>query len=192
MKSLCTFCWRPWPSGMFSGRAAAADPAAEFNAANKLYAEGKFAEAAGTYEKILQSGAVSPALYFNYANAEFKSGNLGPGDRRVSPGGATGAARRGGAGQPGIRAQPGVGPGAPRKPLVPQCGMARHAYFERMDGAGHGRLLADVCLAGVDANPAVAQNRVARSYPGWWRSPFWPCADSAWTPPSIFPVKSPW
>ena len=30
-----------------------------------------------TYEKILQSGAISPALYFNYGNAEFKSGNLG-------------------------------------------------------------------------------------------------------------------
>ena len=55
----------------------AADWPAEFNAANKLYAEGKFAEAASAYEKILQSGAVSPALYFNYGNAEFKSGNLG-------------------------------------------------------------------------------------------------------------------
>jgi len=59
------------------GRATAADISAEFNAANKLYAEGKFAEAATTYGKILQSGAVSPALYFNYGNAEFKSGNLG-------------------------------------------------------------------------------------------------------------------
>ena len=55
----------------------AAELSAEFNAANKLYAEGKFADAAATYEKILQSGAVSPALYFNYGNAEFKSGNLG-------------------------------------------------------------------------------------------------------------------
>ena len=55
----------------------AADSPAEFNAANKLYAEGKFAVAATTYGKILQSGAVSPALYFNYGNAEFKSGNFG-------------------------------------------------------------------------------------------------------------------
>jgi tetratricopeptide (TPR) repeat protein len=62
---------------IFTGRATATDPTAEFNAANKFYAEGKFAEAAGTYKKILQSGAVSPALYFNYGNAEFKSGNLG-------------------------------------------------------------------------------------------------------------------
>jgi tetratricopeptide (TPR) repeat protein len=60
-----------------NGRAAAADPAVEFNAANKLYAEGKFADAATTYGKILQSGAVSPELYFNYGNAEFKAGNFG-------------------------------------------------------------------------------------------------------------------
>src|ERR1035438_9496006 len=64
---------------IFTGSTLAADTSAEFNAANKLYAEGKFAEAAGTYEKILQTGAVSPALYFNYGNAEFKSGNFGRG-----------------------------------------------------------------------------------------------------------------
>ena len=62
---------------IFTGSALAADTSTEFNAANKLYAEGKFAEAATTYGKILQSGAVSPALYFNYGNAEFKSGNFG-------------------------------------------------------------------------------------------------------------------
>ena len=62
---------------IFTGSAMAADTSTEFNAANKLYAEGKFADAADTYKKILQSGAVSPALYFNYGNAEFKSGNLG-------------------------------------------------------------------------------------------------------------------
>ena len=62
---------------IFAAQAMAVDSPAEFNAANKLYAEGKFAVAAGAYEKILQSGAVSPALYFNYGNAEFKSGNFG-------------------------------------------------------------------------------------------------------------------
>ena len=61
----------------WAGGSMAADMPAEFNAANRLYAEGKFADAAGTYEKILQSGAVFPACYFNYGNAEFKSGNLG-------------------------------------------------------------------------------------------------------------------
>jgi tetratricopeptide (TPR) repeat protein len=55
----------------------AADISADFNAANKLYAEGKFAAAAAAYEKILHTGAVSPALWFNYGNAEFKLGQPG-------------------------------------------------------------------------------------------------------------------
>jgi tetratricopeptide (TPR) repeat protein len=62
---------------IFAGSAMAADFANAFNDANKLYAEGKFAAAAAGYEKILQAGAVSPALYFNCGNAEFKSGNPG-------------------------------------------------------------------------------------------------------------------
>ena len=63
--------------GMFPGPAAGADRPAEFNAANKLYAEGKFAEAAAAYDRIVQSGVSSPALYFNSGNAEFKSGHFG-------------------------------------------------------------------------------------------------------------------
>jgi tetratricopeptide (TPR) repeat protein len=59
------------------GKTFAADGGADFNAANRLYAEGKFADAAAAYEKILGSGAVSPHLLFNYGNAEFKSGNSG-------------------------------------------------------------------------------------------------------------------
>lgn len=55
----------------------AADVASEFDAANTLYGQGKFAEAAAAYEKIVQSGSVSPALYFNLGNAFFKSGQLG-------------------------------------------------------------------------------------------------------------------
>lgn len=60
-----------------AGNLFAADVTADFNAANKLYAEGKFAAAAGAYEKILQSGTVSTALWFNYGDAEFKLGRLG-------------------------------------------------------------------------------------------------------------------
>jgi len=55
----------------------AADFTADFSAANELYAKGKFSDAANLYEKILNSGAASPNLLFNYANAEFKSGHLG-------------------------------------------------------------------------------------------------------------------
>ena len=55
----------------------AADVTADFTSANKLYAEGKFADAATAYGNILQTGAQSPALLFNAGNAEFKAGHLG-------------------------------------------------------------------------------------------------------------------
>jgi tetratricopeptide (TPR) repeat protein len=62
---------------ILAGNLFAADVAADFSAANRLYAEGKFSDAANTYKKILQTGTRSPALLFNDANAEFKAGNLG-------------------------------------------------------------------------------------------------------------------
>jgi hypothetical protein len=62
---------------IFTGNIFAADVTTDFSAANKFYAEGKFADAASAYEKILASGAASPNLLFNYGNAEFKTGNLG-------------------------------------------------------------------------------------------------------------------
>ena len=55
----------------------AADAGAEFDAANKLYSQGKFAGAAEGYGKIIQSGAASPAVYFNLGNACFKAGQFG-------------------------------------------------------------------------------------------------------------------
>jgi len=62
---------------IFAGKIFAADVAMDFSTANKFYAKGKFADAANAYEKTLNSGAASPNLFFNYGNAEFKSGNLG-------------------------------------------------------------------------------------------------------------------
>lgn len=62
---------------IFATNIFAADVPSDFSAANKFYAQGRFAEAARAYETILQSGAASPALLFNYGNAEFKSGHLG-------------------------------------------------------------------------------------------------------------------
>lgn len=62
---------------MVIGNVFAADVTTDFSSANELYAKGKFAEAAAAYEKILQTEGQSPALLFNYANAEFKSGHLG-------------------------------------------------------------------------------------------------------------------
>jgi hypothetical protein len=55
----------------------AADVSAAFDSANRLYEQGKFTDAAGAYEKMIQSGTVSPAIYFNLGNAYFKSGQLG-------------------------------------------------------------------------------------------------------------------
>jgi tetratricopeptide (TPR) repeat protein len=56
---------------------AASNPDAAFDAANKLYAENKFAEAAAAYEGLAQSGSVSPALLFNLGNAHYKAGHVG-------------------------------------------------------------------------------------------------------------------
>jgi hypothetical protein len=63
--------------GAFAANIFAANMTADFSTANKLYAQGKFADAANAYENILQTGVRSPALLFNYANAEFKSGHPG-------------------------------------------------------------------------------------------------------------------
>lgn len=48
-----------------------------FEAANKLYDEGKFPDAATAYEKLIMSGKVSATIYFNLGNALFKSGQIG-------------------------------------------------------------------------------------------------------------------
>lgn len=61
----------------FAHRSFAAEVPSDFDAANKLYEQGKFAEAAAGYEKLLQSGVAAPALYFNVGNAYFKSGQIG-------------------------------------------------------------------------------------------------------------------
>jgi len=57
--------------------AVAADISAPFDSANKLYEQGKFREAIAAYDKLIDSGPVSPALYFNLGNAFFKAGEPG-------------------------------------------------------------------------------------------------------------------
>ena len=49
---------------------------ADFESANKLFEQGKFAEAAGAYERLLTNGPTA-ALHFNLGNARFKSGQPG-------------------------------------------------------------------------------------------------------------------
>jgi tetratricopeptide (TPR) repeat protein len=62
---------------VFSVTCRASLASAEFESANKLYEEGKFAEAAAAYEKLVRSGEASTAVYFNLGNAFFRSGRMG-------------------------------------------------------------------------------------------------------------------
>ena len=55
----------------------ASDGAGAFDAANRLYEEGKYVDAANAYQALVQSGSVSPSLYFNLGNALFKSSQIG-------------------------------------------------------------------------------------------------------------------
>ncbi len=57
--------------------ARADDPATGFESANKLYEEGKYVDAVAGYDKLLASGNVSEAIYFNRGNALFKLGQVG-------------------------------------------------------------------------------------------------------------------
>jgi tetratricopeptide (TPR) repeat protein len=55
----------------------AVDLSAGFEQANKLYEEGKYAAAVDAYNKLLEGGSGSEALYFNRGNALFKLGQVG-------------------------------------------------------------------------------------------------------------------
>jgi tetratricopeptide (TPR) repeat protein len=70
--------WMAFTLGtLATGVCAAADNTGVFDAANKLYEQGKFTEAVSAYEQLLRSNAISPTLYFNLGNALFKSGQIG-------------------------------------------------------------------------------------------------------------------
>ena len=62
---------------MLSIPVCAADFAGAFDAANKMYEQGKFQEAATKYEELTRAGAVSPIVFFNLGNAWYKAGQLG-------------------------------------------------------------------------------------------------------------------
>ncbi|MEQ2007226.1 MAG: tetratricopeptide repeat protein [Limisphaerales bacterium] len=53
-----------------------AQPSSEFEAANKLFEQGRFADAAAAYERLLTNSPTA-ALHFNLGNARFKSGQPG-------------------------------------------------------------------------------------------------------------------
>jgi tetratricopeptide (TPR) repeat protein len=56
---------------------AAERPSAAFDDANKLYEQGKYTNAITAYTKLLDEKEISPAIYFNIANAYFKAGHPG-------------------------------------------------------------------------------------------------------------------
>ncbi len=57
----------------------AADPAdtSQFDKANALYENGKYAEAQGAYEAMVKSGPLSANLFYNLGNADWKLGDAG-------------------------------------------------------------------------------------------------------------------
>ncbi|HEX3800445.1 MAG TPA: SH3 domain-containing protein [Verrucomicrobiae bacterium] len=62
---------------VISTQARAEDLTSGFEAANKLYEEGKYSDAAAAYDKLLAGGKASEAIYFNRGNAWFKAGQVG-------------------------------------------------------------------------------------------------------------------
>jgi tetratricopeptide (TPR) repeat protein len=55
---------------------AAEHPVSEFDRANKLYEQGRFAEALGVYSQIAER-VPAPAVWFNLGNAAYKAGHIG-------------------------------------------------------------------------------------------------------------------
>jgi tetratricopeptide (TPR) repeat protein len=60
-----------------AGAARAETASDTFGRANKLYEQGRFSQAAATYDGLLRAGQVSPEIYFNAGNAWFKAGQVG-------------------------------------------------------------------------------------------------------------------
>lgn len=59
------------------GVARGGESAETFDAAAKLYEQGKFREAAATYERLIAKEAPTVSIYFNQGNAWFKAGEKG-------------------------------------------------------------------------------------------------------------------
>ena len=56
---------------------AGVDASAAFDAANKLYEQGQYGQAAVAYQGLTQTGTTSATVYFNLGNAWFKAGQTG-------------------------------------------------------------------------------------------------------------------
>lgn len=58
-------------------RGGAAEPSAQFDAAAKLYEEGRHLDAARAYERLATNGVVTASVWFNQGNAWFQAGRIG-------------------------------------------------------------------------------------------------------------------
>ncbi len=70
-------CFAVFLSFCLSSNSRASTSEESFNAANRLYEQGKFAEAVTAYQSIATSDLVSAPLFYNLGNAFYKSGKLG-------------------------------------------------------------------------------------------------------------------
>jgi len=66
-----------WLLLFFALAAPAATPIAQFDQANGLYEQGRFADAAAGYQQLIAAGHTSATIYYNLGNAWFKAGQLG-------------------------------------------------------------------------------------------------------------------
>ena len=64
-------------AAIFCATAFAADPAADFDAANRLYEKGDYTGAIAAYQRIVSTGRASAAILFNLGNAYFKNAQPG-------------------------------------------------------------------------------------------------------------------
>ncbi len=65
------------PVESFTAPLPEAEAAARYNAAGDLYRDGRFGEALEAYEAIIAAGVRNPDLYYNAANAAFRSNLIG-------------------------------------------------------------------------------------------------------------------
>src|SRR5258708_3624899 len=72
-----SLCWIVLLGVAMLGCWPAVGRAGEFETANQVYDQGKFAEAKEGYEKLIESGAGSANVYYNLGNADFRLGSAG-------------------------------------------------------------------------------------------------------------------
>ncbi len=137
-------------------RVMADDFSAAFQSANKLYEENKFAEAASAYQKLVESGKASSALFFNLGNALFKAGQIGR--AIVAYREAEQLAPR----DPDVRANLQFARNQPNAASEPVATLARKTDDQRMDDAGKRNDLGVVDAAGRTAMEAGMETGDAR------------------------------